>query len=246
MKKTKKDIEKGLQKKYLKRITNTVKNKYNRICDTELKNKEFYFEKGKKHISEQEIRSQILKSYEPLIKQEIKYLYENILNSDTYQNALNNEEKLQLNRLHYKNLKEYQKFPIHIPDSFIDAILNELCGAFSSTERAFSREEVQYLTLITLYGIIDYIKQGFEIKIGTVLKFLSKTRDVRVNLPDEKIECSRILEDRIIPKVKLCKEFGRNYFMKINENNQAIINYYREKTERFLILIKGNNKGENN
>lgn len=238
MKKTKKDIEKALLKKYLKRITNTVRNKYKRLCDTELKNKEFYFDKGKKYAEEQEIRIQILKSYEPLIEQEIKYLYENIINSDTYQNALKNEEKLQLNRLHYKNLKEYQKFPIHIPESFIEAILSELCGICETSERSFTPEEIQYLTLITLYGIIDYIKQGFEIKIGTALKFLSKTRDVRVNLPDEKIECSRILEDRIIPKIKLCKEFGRNYFMKINENNQAIINYYKEKTERFLILIR--------
>lgn len=238
MKKTKKEIEKCLKKKYLKRITNIVKRKYKNICNTELKNKEFYFEKGKKSVSEQKIKEQILKSYEPIIEQEIKYLYENIINSDTYQNALENEEKLQLNRLHYKNLKEYQKFPIHIPESFIDAILNKLCDASASSERAFSREEVQYLTLITLYGIIDYIKQGFEIKIGTCLKFFSKTRDVRINLPDEKIECSRILEDRIIPKIKLCKEFGRNYFMKINENNQAIINYYKEKTERFLILIR--------
>src|SRR5574344_600829 len=244
MKKTKKYIEKELKKKYLKRITNTVKNKYKRLCDTELKNKEFYFEKGKKYASEQEMRSQIIKSYEPLIEQEIKYLYENVINSEAYQNALNNEEKLQLNRLHHKNLKEYQKFPIHIPDSFIDAILNELCNVSTPSERAFTREEVQYLTLITLYGIIDYIKQGFEVKIGTCLKFLSKTRDVRVNLPDEKIDCSRILEDRIIPKVKLCKEFGRNYFMKINEKNQAIINYDREKTERFLILIKGKSKDE--
>ena len=243
MRKTKKDIEKGLQKKYLKRITNTVRNKYKRLCDTELKNKEFYFDKGKKTISEQEFRAQILKSYEPLIEQEIKYLYENIINSHTYQNALKNEEKLQLNRLHYKNLKEYQKFPIHIPESFIEAILNELCGTCATSERPFTSEEVQYLTLITLYGIIDYIKQGFEIKIGTALKFLSRTRDVRVNLPDEKIECSRILEDRIIPKIQLCKEFGRNYFMKINENNQAIINYYKEKTERFLILIR-NKKDE--
>ena len=32
--------------------------------------------------------------------------------------------------------------------------------------------------------------------------------------------------------------------MKINENNQAIINYYKEKTERFLILIKGKSKDE--
>ena len=244
MKKTKKDIEKGLQKKYLKRITNTVKNKYKRLCDTELKNKEFYFEKGKKTVSEQEMRAQILKSYEPLIEQEIKYLYENIINSNTYQSALKSEEKLQLNRLHYKNLKEYQKFPIHIPESFIEAILNELYISCASSERPFTSEEVQYLTLITLYGIIDYIKQGFEIKIGTCLKFLSRTRDVRVNLPDEKIECSRILEDRIIPKIQLCKEFGRNYFMKINENNQAIINYYKEKTERFLILIR-NKKEEN-
>ena len=243
MKKTKKEIEKCLKKKYLKRITNIVKRKYKNICNAELKNKEFYFEKGKKSVSEQKIKEQILKSYEPIIEQEIKYLYENIINSDTYQNALENEEKLQLNRLHYKNLKEYQKFPIHIPESFIDAILNKLSDVSASSERAFSREEVQYLTLITLYGIIDYIKQGFEIKIGTCLKFFSKTRDVRINLPDEKIECSRILEDRIIPKIKLCKEFGRNYFMKINENNQAIINYYKEKTERFLILIR-NKKDE--
>jgi len=243
MKKTKNDIEKSLQKKYLKRITNIVNNKYKKLCNIELKNKEFYFEKGKKNISEQEIRTQILKSYKPLIKQEIKYLYENIINSETYQNALKSEEVLQLNRLHYKNLKEYQKFPIHIPDNFIKAILNELCDGFSIAGRPFTSEEVQYLTLITLYSIIDYIKMGFEVKIGTVLKFFSKTRDVRVNLPDKKIECSRILEDRIIPKIKLCKEFGRNYFMKINENNQAIINYYKEKTERFLILIR-NKKDE--
>jgi hypothetical protein len=242
MKKTKKDIEKGLQKKYLKRITNTVRNKYRRICETELKNKEFYFEKGKKYSTEQEISAQIMKSYEPLIEQEIKYLYENILNSDTYQNALINEEKLQLNRLHYKNLKEYQRFPIHAPEDFINDILNELIRTSAPSERPFSKEEVQYLTLITLYGIIDYIRQGFEVKIGTCLRFLSSIRDIRINLPDEKIECSRILEDRIIPKVKLCKEFGRNYFMKINENNQAIINYYKEKTERFLILIRGKNK----
>lgn len=44
MRKTKKDIrKKGLQKKLLKRITNTVKNKYKRLCDTELKNKEILF-----------------------------------------------------------------------------------------------------------------------------------------------------------------------------------------------------------
>ena len=244
MKKTKKEIEKSLQKKYLKRVTNTVKNKYKRICDTELKNKDFYFEKGKKVQSEQEIRKQILKSYEPLIQQEIEYLYQNIINSDTYKNALENEEKLQLNRLHYKNLREYQRFPIHIPDEFIDCMLGELNSSLKPGIRQFTKEEIQYLTLITLYAIIDYIKQGFVIKIGTCLKFMSKQRDIRVNLPDEKISCSRILENRIVPKVQLCKEFGRNYFMKINENNEAIINYYKEKVERFLILIRSKNRDE--
>ena len=244
MRKTKKDIEKALERKYLKRITRTVRNKYRRLCDAELENKSFYFEKGKKIESENIFRSQIMKSYEPLIEQEIKYLYENIVSSNAYKTALENEEKLQLNRLHYKNLKEYQKFPIHIPDNFIKDIVDELNRSIGSSVREFTAEEVKYLTLISLYGIIDYIKQGFEVKIGTCLKFLSKTRDVRVNLPDEKIECKRILEDRIIPKIQLCKEFGRNYFMKINENNQAIINYYKEKTERFLILIRNKNKDE--
>ena len=98
------------------------------------------------------------------------------------------------------------------------AVANSVESIVTSAEglnkniRQFTREEIQYLTLITLYGIINYIKQGFVIKIGTCLKFISKTRDVRINLPDEKTN-SRILEDRIIPKVELCKEFGRKYFM---------------------------------
>ena len=243
MRKTKKDIEKSLQRKYLKRITRTVKNKHKRLCDIELKNKEFYFEKGKKVQSEQKICKEILKSYEPLIQQEIEYLYQNILDSDSYKIALENEEKLQLNRLHYKNLKEYQIFPIHVPEDFIEEILIEINSNLNKSIRQFTKEEIQYLTLITLYGIINYIKQGFVIKIGTCLKFISKTRDVRVNLPDEKTN-SRILEDRIIPKVELCKEFGRKYFMKINENNEAIMNYYKEKVERFLILIRSKNNND--
>lgn len=244
MKITKKEIEKCLKKKYLNRITKIVKNKYKRLCNIELKNKDFYFEKGKKTFLEQDIRCKIMKSYEPLIENEIKYLYQNVLSSESYQIALENEQKLQLNKLHYKNIKEYQKFPIHVSDNFINYLLTEINKDIKNNYKPFTKEEVQYLTLITLYSIIDYIKQGFIIKIGTCLNFLSNIRDIRINLPDEKIECSRIIQDRIIPKVKLCKEFGKNYFMKINENNQAIINYYKEKTERFLILIKIKNKDE--
>ena len=238
MRKTKTEIEKSLQKKYLKRITNTVKNKYKRLSESELRNKEFYFEKGKQFEKMKEIKQAIFKSFEPLIEQEIAMNYKEVLTSDSYKKALENEEKILYNVLHYRNLKEYQRFPIHIPEDFIDAIIKESEGSLSDDIRPFGYEEVQYLTLITLYAIIDYIRQGFTIKIGTMLKFLSKTRDIRVNLPDEKIECSRILEDRVIPKIELCREFGRNYFMKINENNQAILDYYREKTERFLILIR--------
>ena len=48
---------------------------------------------------------------------------------------------------HYKNLKEYQIFPIHIPDDFISNILTEINTNLNKNIRQFTREEIQYLTL---------------------------------------------------------------------------------------------------
>lgn len=238
MKKTKKDIEKSLRKKYLKRITNVVKNRYRKIAESEIKDKDFYLEKGDTYNKKNKLVSDILKSYEPLILQEIEYRYSEIVNSESYKTALEREQSVLNNRLHHKNLKEYKEFPIHVQDEFQQALLLDINNNLTASDRPFTLDEIKYLTLITLYGIIHYIKNNFIVKVGTCLTFFTKQRDIRINLPDDKIDCDRILEDRIIPKVKLCKTFGHEYFLKINEGNKAIFDYYREKVERFLILIK--------
>ena len=77
----------------------------------------------------------------------------------------------------------------------------------------------------------------FNVQLLLFTIFTQK-RDIRVNLPDDKINCERILEDRIIPKVKLCRAFDFKYFLEINKNNKAILNYYKEKAERYLMLLK--------
>lgn len=80
---------------------------------------------------------------------------------------------------------------------------------------------------------------GYRLKIGTILYIWLNKRDVRVNLPNVK---SKIISDRLIPKIKLCNNFDRTLFLEINKNNQAIINYYKMKAERYLSLFKGSKK----
>ena len=244
--KSKKEIKKALERKYYKRISKYIRNKYKKVAENELKNKDFYFEKGKTYIQIDKYKKNIIKSYEPLIQQEIEDMYKSTLSSKKFEKALKSEEELCTKKLHYKNLKDYQKFPIHIPDNFLEALNNELNLNLSQNEKAFEKEEIQYLTLISLYAIIDCIKENFIVKIGTVLKFFKNTRDIRINLPDSKINCPRILEDRIVPKIKLCPRFDYKYFLKINENNKAIMNYYKEKMERYLIGIKVKNADKTN
>jgi len=232
---SKKDIEAKVYKKYRQRVVSFVKNKYKKISELELRNKKIYLEKGSAYPELKKIKSEIYKSYAPIIEMEIREKLAEVLNSESYESALKAEEIVQRKRLHYKALKDYQNFPITIPDIFIDLLYNEVNSNLANNENIIEKEELKYLTFLSMYAIIDSIRKGFKIKLGTCLKIWADKRDVRVNLPDFR---NRIMSDRLIPKVELCKNFGYRYFQKINQNNEAIINYYQAKMERYLILLK--------
>ena len=122
----------------------------------------------------------------------------------------------------------------------MDNLLQEINS--DTKEPEISREEVKYILLSILYKIIDYLKEGYKIKIGTMMSIWLDQRDIRINLPEVK---ERILSDRLIPKIALGSAFSYKLFQAINEDNVAIINYYQAKMERFLMLIKKRNH-ENN
>jgi len=238
MKLSKAEVKKNLDKKYVKRITNFVRRKYKKIAESEVQNKRMYLDKGKSAEKLKEIEREIYKSYEPLILEEIRDKLDRIFNSESYSIALEQAEKANRNRLHYKCLYDYQKFPISVPTPMVIDIQKLLNSDLEVGEYEYTCEELMYLTLLTLYAIIDCIRDRITVKIGTLFTIFTQKRDIRINLPDDKINCERILEDRIIPKVQLCRAFDHKYFMEINKDNEAIMNYYREKMERYLILLK--------
>ena len=238
MKYTNSEIRKKLESKYKKRITNFVRNKYKNIAISEVQNKRMYLDKGKSADKLKKIEREIYKSYEPLILEEISDKLDRIFNSKEFSDALYEAEKANRNRLHYKCLYDYQKLPISVPIVFIEQLKEYLNSNLCNGEYEYTYEELIYLTLLTIYAIIDCIKQGLIVKVGTLFTIFTQKRDIRVNLPDEKINCERILEDRIIPKVKLCRAFDFKYFLEINKNNKAILNYYKEKADRYLMLLK--------
>ena len=45
----------------------------------------------------------------------------------------------------------------------------------------------------------------------------------------------------MFPKLKLCSSFDTSLFRIINKDNESIINYYKAKAERLLILLKVKN-----
>lgn len=241
MKLKKSEIKKILERKYIKRVTNFVRNKYKKIVESEIQNKRMYLDKGKSAEKLKEIEREIYKSYEPLIREEIQDKLDRIFSSQEYSVALYEAEKANRNRLHYKCLHDYQKFPVSVPTLFIKEIQELLNSDLETGEYEYTYEELMYLTLLTLYAIIDCILDNIQVKIGTLFKIFIRKRDIRINLPDEKINCPRILEDRIIPKIELCRAFDHKYFLEINKDNEAIMNYYREKQERYLGIIKKGN-----
>jgi len=207
MKYTNSEIRKNLESKYKKRVSNFVRNKYKNLAISEVQNKRMYLDKGRSADKLKEIEREIYESYEPLILEEISDKLDRIFNSKEYAYALEQAEKANRNRLHYKCLYDYQKFPVSVPTSFIEQIKEYLNSDLDTGEYEYTYEELMYLTLLTIYAIIDCIRQSLTVKIGTIFTIFTQKRDIRINLPDEKINCERILEDRIIPKVKLCRSF---------------------------------------
>lgn len=224
-------IEEKVCNKYRNKVSKIIKKRYSKKAKEEARSKKIYLESGgdmRKKISE--LAKQIYKTYSPIIETEIEEKVTSFINSDKFKLAVEAEKSIK--KLNYKSLKKYQEFKISVGNGFIDRLYEEVNA---DSEIIISKEEIKYILLSTIYTIIKYLKDGFTVKIGTILKFWLTKRDVRVNLPDVH---TRILEDRLIPKVALCKSFDYKLFHSINQNNEAIINYYKAKAERFLMLLK--------
>lgn len=225
--------EQKVYNKYKREISKIIRAKYKRKAHEEAKIKKIYFKSGenvRKKIDE--ISQELYKTYLPIIEEEIDIRLNEFLNSEKFKKAVKAENDLIKKKLNYKSLKKYQEFEININNTFLKNLYQEVnnCDDIEITE-----EEIKYILLSIFYKIIDYIKDGYVVKIGTVFKIWLDKRDVRVNLPDVR---TRILEDRLIPKIELCKTFGYKLFHSINIDNKAIMNYYKAKMDRFLMLLK--------
>lgn len=226
-------IEEKICKEYRTKISKLVRSKYKKIAHNDAVSRKIYLEaeeNSRKKI--QELARQIYQTYEHLIDTEIESRFNDFVSSPKFKESVNREIDLQNKKLSYKSLKRYQDFKIGIDKSFIKAMLDEVNV---DGEPEINEEELKYILLLILYKIIDYIRDGYKIKISTLCTIWIEKRDFRVNLPDVK---SRILEDRLMPKLKLCKKFSYELFNEINKDNKAIINYCKAKLERFLILLK--------
>jgi len=235
-------FENKIYQKYLKMIKSSVVKKYKKIANNQALEKKIYLDKENCSNDLIKLRKDIYNSYLPIIEDEITNRINNVLNSGKFDKAVNAERELSKKVLHYKALKKYQKLPIHISEEFLDILSKEVNLNVDSKD-IIKKEELRYLTLLILYSIIDNIKQGYRIKFGTLFRIWCDKMDFVSNLP--KIE-NKIYLNRLKPKVKLCKSFDNKLFNRINEDNEAIINYYKAKTERLLILlkIKRSNSGE--
>lgn len=226
-------IEDRVIGKYRKEITRIIRSKYRKKSLEEARQNKFYLKSSKnmrKPITE--LANDIYQTYLPIIEEEINSKIESFIGSEKYIKAINSETAINKKKVSCKSLKKFQEFEIGINNTLLDRVIKEL------NDENISREEVKYIILSILYKIIDYLKLGYKIKLGTLLTIWLDTRDIRINLPDVK---SRILEDRLVPKIKLCNTFGYNLFQEINKDNTALINYYRAKMERFLNLMRKNN-----
>jgi len=234
-------IEEKVLKKYKREISRIIKNKYRNKSQIEAERQKYCLtatNNMRKSISA--LAQDIFKTYLPIIEEEINTKLEKFRQSDKFQKAIQAELKVNKKKISCKSLKKFQEFEIGVNNSLLDNLLQEINS--DTKEPEISREEVKYILLSILYKIIDYLKEGYKIKIGTMMSIWLDQRDIRINLPEVK---ERILSDRLIPKIALGSAFSYKLFQAINEDNVAIMNYYQAKMERFLMLIKKRNH-ENN
>lgn len=234
-------IEEKVLKKYKREISRIIKNKYRNKSQIEAERQKYCLtatNNMRKSISA--LAQDIFKTYLPIIEEEINAKLEKFRQSDKFQKAIQAELKVNKKKISCKSLKKFQEFEIGVNNSLLDNLLQEINS--DTKEPEISREEVKYILLSILYKIIDYLKEGYKIKIGTMMSIWLDQRDIRINLPEVK---ERILSDRLIPKIALGSAFSYKLFQAINEDNVAIMNYYQAKMERFLMLIKKRNH-ENN
>lgn len=234
--------EEKIIKKYKNKISTLIRHKYKKISEQEAKQKKIYLENSeynKKSLND--LKKEIYATYSDIIEEEIKIKVEEYINSDRFKQTLKAEEKISKRKLSYKSLKQYQEFNLNIPKYFLDELYKEVNKNIS--EPGITVEEIKYILLLTMYKMIDCLKNGFKIKIGTICHIWFEKRDMRINLPNIK---DRILENRLVPKIKLCKSFDYELFKEINKDNQAILNYYKQKIERWLILLKIKNGNKEN
>lgn len=227
-------IEEKVLKKYKKEISRIIKNKYKKKSRIDADKQKFYLSSAKnmrKPISE--LAKDIYKTYLPIIDIEIENKVNIFLESEQFKKAVEAEISVNKKKLSCKSLKKFQEFEIGISNSLLERLMIEVNS--NTAEVPMEKEEIKYILLSIMYKIIDYIKEGYRVKIGTMMSIWLNKRDIRINLPDVK---KRILEDRLMPKIALCRTFGYNLFQIINEDNTAIMNYYQAKMERFLKLIK--------
>ena len=230
-------IEEKVLNKYKRNISRIIKNKYRRKSKMEAKKNKFQLSaSGNMRNIMNEFAKDIYKTYLPIIQNEIDEKVKIFQESDDYQNAILAEMNVNKKKISCRSLKKFQEFEINIKNDILNMITNEV----NSDGSDVSKEEVKYILLSIFYKVIDYLKLGYKIKFGTMMTIYLDKRDVRVNLPEVK---TRILEDRLIPKIKLCNSFGYNLFQSINKDNKAILNYYKAKMERFLNLMRKNDKG---
>lgn len=227
-------IEDKIRQKYLKMIKKSVINKYKTKAHNEALESKMYLDKEDNTRQFGFLKRQIYQTYMPLIDEEISYRLNEALNSPRFSKAVEAEKALKKKTLHYKSLRRYQQQPIHITTEFLN-LLSEEVNRHAPQDDIISINELRYLTLTILYAIIDYIRDGYKIKFGTLFRIWCEKRDFVSNLP---LGEHKIKEDYLFPKVKLCKVFDNLLFNKINEDNEAIMNYYKSKIERLLILLK--------
>lgn len=227
--------ENKVYQKYKKFITRSVIRTYRNMAKREAQSKKIYLDDVNVNKQIKEIERQIFETYSALIEDEIKYRLEKVMASEKYKLAIIREKELSKKNLSYKSLKMYRECPINISPRFLE-ILSEEMG-----EHNISPQNIKYLTLVILYGILKKIKEGVRIKFCNLFYIWAEKRDFICNLPDTE---QRIMPDRIIPKFKFSKAFDRKMFHKLNEDNEAILEFYRQKTERFLMYLGLKNRNE--